>query len=92
MKLGYTILYVDDVPATLAAWEAAFGLERRFLHDSGTYAEVETGATTLSFAEREFGRSHFEGEAASELFDGKAEDGGELACSHGQEDVVGRGQ
>ncbi len=71
MKLGYTILYVDDVPATLAAWEAAFGLERRFLHDSGTYAEVETGATTLSFAEREFGRSHFEGEAASELFDGK---------------------
>lgn len=71
MKLGYTILYVDDVPATLDSWERAFGLGRRFLHDSGTYAELETGATTLSLAEREFGRSHFEGEAAAELFDGK---------------------
>ena len=70
MKLGYTILYVDDVPATLAAWEAAFGLSRRFLHESGSYAELETGATTLSFAEREFGRSHFEDEAVRASFDG----------------------
>ena len=29
---------------------------------------------------------------SSELFHGHAEDGGELACSHGQQDVVGRGE
>lgn len=69
MKLGYTILYVDDVAGTLAAWERAFGLERRFLHESGGYAELETGATTLSFAGREFGRSHFTDERTRAMFD-----------------------
>jgi catechol 2,3-dioxygenase-like lactoylglutathione lyase family enzyme len=53
MKLGYTILYVPDVAASLAFFEQAFGLRRRFLHESGTYGELETGATTLSFAAHE---------------------------------------
>ena len=70
MKLGYTILYVDDVPATLTQWEEAFGLERRFLHDSGLYGEMETGATTLSFADRSFGRGHFTDEDTLAMFDG----------------------
>lgn len=70
MKLGYTILYVDDVPATLAAWEVAFGLTRRFLHESGGYAELETGSTTLSFAGREFGRGHFTDPETRATFDG----------------------
>ncbi len=70
MKLAYTILYVDDVAATLTAWEAAFGLERRFLHESGTYAELETGSTTLSFAGRDFGREHFTDPATRATFDG----------------------
>ncbi len=70
MKLGYTILYVDDVPATLDAWEAAFDLPRRFLHESGTYAELETGGTTLSFAGREFGREHFVDPETRATFDG----------------------
>jgi hypothetical protein len=35
MKFGYTILYVDDVPATLAAWEQSFGLTREYLHEDG---------------------------------------------------------
>ena len=52
MKLGYTILYVDDVGATLAFYQAAFGLATRFLHDSGGYGELETGATALAFASR----------------------------------------
>ena len=43
MQLGYTILYVPDVPATLKFYEAAFGLVTRFLHDSGDYGELETG-------------------------------------------------
>lgn len=50
MQLGYVIRYVPDVAAALAFYEAAFGLSRRFLHDSGTYGELETGATTLAFA------------------------------------------
>ncbi len=50
MRLGYVIHYVPDVAATVAFHEAAFGLGRRFLHESGTYAEMETGATALAFA------------------------------------------
>lgn len=50
MKLGYTILYVPDVTATVEFYERAFSLKRRFVVDSGQYAEMETGATALSFA------------------------------------------
>ena len=52
MKLRYAILYVDDVAATLAFYETAFGLRRRMLHESGQYGELDTGATTLSFSAR----------------------------------------
>jgi len=61
MKLGYTILYVPDVSASLQFFERAFGLKRRFLHESGTYGELETGETTLSFAAHELGDSNFPG-------------------------------
>jgi lactoylglutathione lyase len=50
MRLGYVILYVVDVPATLEFYERAFGLKRRFLHESNTYGEMETGSTALAFA------------------------------------------
>jgi catechol 2,3-dioxygenase-like lactoylglutathione lyase family enzyme len=52
MQFGYTILYVDDVAATLDFYGKAFALATRFLHDSGTYGELETGATALAFASR----------------------------------------
>ncbi len=50
--LGYAILYVKDVPASLAFYEDAFGLARRFLHDEDgkAYGELETGAARLAFA------------------------------------------
>lgn len=50
--LGYTILYVKDVPASLGFYEKAFGLSRRFLHDEAgkAYGELETGAARLAFA------------------------------------------
>jgi lactoylglutathione lyase len=51
IQLGYVILYVDDVPSTLEHYEAAFGLARRFLHESNQYGELETGATVLAFAD-----------------------------------------
>jgi lactoylglutathione lyase len=51
-SLGYVILYVNDVAASLAFYEKAFGLARRFFHDDNgnAYGELETGATRLSFA------------------------------------------
>lgn len=58
MKFAYTILYVRDVPASLEFYERAFGLARRFLHESLTYGELETGATTLSFAQVDLARSN----------------------------------
>lgn len=61
MKLGYTILYVPDVAASLAFFERAFGLPRRFLHESGSYGELDTGATTLAFAAHELGEGNFPG-------------------------------
>lgn len=59
MKLGYTIIYVPDVAASIAFFEQAFGLVRRFVHESGTYGELDTGETTLAFAALELGRTHF---------------------------------
>ncbi len=52
MKFAYTILYVPDVASPLAFFEQAFGIPRRFLHESGDYGELDTGATTLAFASR----------------------------------------
>ncbi|WP_298234238.1 VOC family protein [uncultured Azohydromonas sp.] len=61
MKLGYTIVYVPDVSASLAFFENAFGLKRKFLHESGTYGEMDTGETTLSFAAHALGDMNFPG-------------------------------
>lgn len=61
MQLGYTIVYVPDVAASLAFFEQAFGLQRKFLHESGTYGELDTGATTLSFAAHALGDLNFAG-------------------------------
>lgn len=53
MRFGYTILYVGDVATSLDFYERAFDQHRRLLHESGQYAELETGATTLAFASHE---------------------------------------
>jgi lactoylglutathione lyase len=50
MILRYTILYVDDVAATLDFYERAFALTRSFLHESGDYGELSTGETKLAFS------------------------------------------
>jgi len=58
MKLGYTLLYVQDVPATVAFYESAFQLKRKFIHESNGYAEMDTGGTTLGFVSLELAGSH----------------------------------
>jgi len=59
MKLGYTIIYVTNVGKSLTFFENAFGLTRRFLHESGDYGELNTGETTLAFASHELGAANF---------------------------------
>ncbi|WP_347905273.1 VOC family protein [Pseudomonas purpurea] len=59
MKFGYTIIYVPDVAASVQFFEDAFGLRRRFVHESGTYGELETGETTLAFAAHELAEMNF---------------------------------
>lgn len=56
MKLRYTILYVDDVDASLSFYESALGVRRRMTHPSGDYGELDTGATSLSFSSRQLMR------------------------------------
>ena len=56
MIFRYTILYVDDVPASVEFFEKAFGLERAFLHESGDYGEMVSGATKLAFSSKELMR------------------------------------
>jgi catechol 2,3-dioxygenase-like lactoylglutathione lyase family enzyme len=54
MKFGYTIIYVSKVLASIEFFENAFGLKRRFIHESG-YGELETGSTALAFASHALG-------------------------------------
>jgi len=58
MQYAYTIVYVADVAASLDFFERGFGLARRFLHESGGYGELETGATALAFASHEVARAN----------------------------------
>jgi lactoylglutathione lyase len=62
MRFGYTILYVRDVSGSLDFYERAFGQQRRFLHDSGQYAELDTGGTALAFAAVELAASNLPAE------------------------------
>ena len=61
MKLGYTIVYVPNVEASLQFFTSAFGFAVKFLHESGTYGELNTGETTLAFAAHELGEGNFPG-------------------------------
>ncbi len=58
MKLGYTLLYVDDVEKTMVFYANAFGLEIGFLHESKQYGEMKTGDTKLGFVHHDTAGSH----------------------------------
>jgi len=58
VRFGYAIAYVEEPERSVAFWERAFGLKRRFVDEGGQYAEMETGSTTLAFASNELGRSN----------------------------------
>jgi len=80
VSLGYVILYVQDVPASLAFYEAAFGVARRFFNDDHgkAYGELETGAARLAFASFELVREHLKEELATASWE-QSFFGGEIA-------------
>ncbi|MBG6191676.1 putative glyoxalase superfamily protein PhnB [Arthrobacter sp. CAN_A212] len=55
MKLGYTIIFVDDVAEAVDFYERAFGIEREFVHKAGDYAQMSTGETKLAFTSHALG-------------------------------------
>ena len=67
MKLGYTILYVENVKKTLQFYEKAFDLKTSFIHDSGDYGELETGETKLAFASYDLAESNGVGFSKSDI-------------------------
>lgn len=71
VKFGYTILYVKDVERTIAFYEKAFGLKRKFVVDDGSYGELDTGGTTLSFASIPLAQSNLTSEMQTSSLSGK---------------------
>jgi lactoylglutathione lyase len=65
VSLGYVILFVHDVSASLTFYEQAFGLSRRFFNDDNgkAYGELETGAACLAFANIELAKAQLKQEA-----------------------------
>jgi uncharacterized glyoxalase superfamily protein PhnB len=80
--LGYVLLYVNDVAASLAFYEKAFGLARRFFHDDNgkAYGELETGATRLAFVSLALAKEHLKQEIVAAAPD-KAPLGVEIALT-----------
>lgn len=59
MKLGYTLLYVDDVEKTMQFYAKAFGLEAGFFdQERKQYGEMATGETKLGFVHHDTATSH----------------------------------
>lgn len=73
MIFRYTILYVDDVKATLDFYRRAFGIETGFLHDGGDYGELKTGDTRLAFSStalmRKLGKSPAKADPTNPVFE-----------------------
>ena len=55
---SHMIFYVPKVDEAVSLFKKAFGMEVRFVHESGAYAEMETGATALAFVSEELAHSN----------------------------------
>lgn len=58
MRFGYTIIYVQDVRATVLFYEQALGFRSKFIDETGQYAELDSGETTLAFASESMAVAH----------------------------------
>ena len=74
MKLGYVIVYVEDVVKTLDFYQKAFGFDIRMKFEQDgivDYGELETGGAVLGFASHQLGASNFRGGYEKVSPDGK---------------------
>jgi catechol 2,3-dioxygenase-like lactoylglutathione lyase family enzyme len=53
MKLNYVIIYVNDAVKAAEFYQKALDLQTKFIHESNMYSEMESGETTLAFANNE---------------------------------------
>jgi lactoylglutathione lyase len=58
VTFSHTIFYVKDIAKVIDFYEKAFGIQAKFVHESGLYAELSTGGTTLAFADEELGNEN----------------------------------
>jgi catechol 2,3-dioxygenase-like lactoylglutathione lyase family enzyme len=56
MKLTYTTLFVPEIAPAVSFYEKSFGMKAKLVHESGQYAELEAGGTTLAFAAHDLAR------------------------------------
>ena len=65
MKLGYVLVYVEDVKATMAFYTAAFGFETKMVYEEKgvvDYGELKTGETVLGFASHSLAEMNLKGQ------------------------------
>lgn len=58
VTFSHTIFYINDIAKVMDFYEKAFGIKAKFIHESGLYAELDTGGTTLAFADETLGREN----------------------------------
>ena len=59
IQYAYTILYVENVPETIAFYVNAFGFKQKFITPEEDYGEIASGSTTLAFGNMELAESNF---------------------------------
>jgi lactoylglutathione lyase len=57
VELPYVIFYVKNIPNLLVFYKEAFNLSPSFVHESGHFAELISGAVTLAFRSEEMAAS-----------------------------------
>lgn len=58
MIFSHVIFYVADIKLSLTFFKKAFDFETKFVHESGAYAELTTGSTTLAFVSEDLASSN----------------------------------
>lgn len=68
IRFSHAIYYVKDIEKAIDFYKKAFGIELKFAHESGLYAELNTGESTLAFVHDELAHENLpEGFIAHDL-------------------------
>jgi lactoylglutathione lyase len=57
MKLSFVIIYVEDLNTMLGFYRDIFDLKVKLIHESGLYAELDTGSTTFGLSQTQLAES-----------------------------------